>query len=601
MSTSPKKLDKDDSNGGSSLIVIDDDPLSNDLMHLMNREKIPISLIRIKEPIVVSVFKSAYSEDRKVFKDNNQQHYNPHFQPEDAFLVNSIFYDAPISNQLIGILDIFTTVSSRANYTCEAEFNKRVMEMFADLEKQFAAEERAKALAEGRVEFDTPASPNNKKKKEKVEYIEPFELRILPIVHCSLFKIGENNHVNVCVSRGSSAALWATTPNNSPSISPTSSPARSPLHTRDGLRNTMDSNVSPPRSSEGCDRNKTVSRGDGTRTSLSNSISPPESRERGRMSPTVSRDDKLRLSSGLLDEFGFATQPFHARKIPPKDYNAKAMKLTQVVLESRNVSSRNMLKWTTQIYSTLIALARNYITFNGEVTINDIILIPDKCVLQSLRESQLKVTGPHDVLDKIDPNAPKKKLNKAEKQRILKEKRKVKAYIKAEEEEIMKIKDSRYDRDAWIDPDFCLSKLGTIQKLKQKSKFINVHDNDDDNMNDFHGFIDDDDDSTDDSTVESNSSTDNDNIDNDSIGQNSQSNTSLQSLNTKYALAKAQKDTSFKFPSKFTLLKKYDNTHKVATCIVNHYDTIPKVSIQYNIFFNGIIKDIRSLGIILIQ
>lgn len=597
MSTSPKKLDKD----CSSLIVTDDDPLSNDLMHLMNREKIPISLIRIKEPIIVSVFKSAYSEDRRVFKENNQQHYNPHFQPEDAFLVNSMFYDAPISNQLIGILDIFTTVSSRANYTCEAEFNKRVMEMFADLEKQFAAEERAKALAEGRVEFDTPASPNNKKKKEKVEYIEPFELRILPIVHCSLFKNGEKNHVNICVSRGSSAALWATTPNNSPSISPTSSPARSPLHTRDGLRNNMDNNVSPPRSREGHDRNKTISRGDGTRTSLSNSISPPGSRETGRMSPTISRDDKLRLSSNSLDEFGFATQPFHIRKIPPKDYNAKVMKLTQVVIESRNVSSRNILKWTTQIYSTLIALARNYITFNGEITINDIILIPDKCVLQSLRESQLKVTGPHDIIEKNDLNTPKKKLNKIEKQRILKEKRKVKAYIKAEEEEIIKIKDSRYDRDAWIDPDFCLSKLGIIQKIKQKSKFININNDDSNNINDFHGFIDDDDDnnSTDDSTIESNNSSNS--IDNDSIDQNSQSNTSLQSLNTKYALSKAQKDTSFKYPSKFTLLNKYDNTHKVATCIVNHYDTIPKVSIQYNIFFNGIIKDIRSLGIILIQ
>jgi hypothetical protein len=273
------------------------------------------------------------------------------------------------------------------------------------------------------------------------------------------------------------------------------------------------------------------------------------------------------------------------------------MNMTQALLESRNVSSRNMLKWATQIYSTLIALARNYISFNGEVTISDILLIPDKCVLQSLRESQLKVTGPRDVLDKVDPNAPKRKMNKAEKQRILKEKRKVKAFIKAEEEEIVKIKESRFDRDAWIDPDFCLSRLGTIQKLKQKSKFVNVQDED---ASDTHGFMNEEEDSTDDSTVDS-SSTDNDNMDNDSIGQNSQSNASLHSLNTKYALAKVQKDANFKFPSKFSLLNKYDNTQKVATCVVNHYDTIPKVSAQYKVFFNGIVKDMRSLGIILIQ
>lgn len=574
------------------LIGIDDDPLTSDLMILMNREKIPVSLVRIKEPIIVSVFKSAYSEDRQIFKENNQQHYNPHFQPEDAFLVDAVFYDAPISSQLIGILDIFTTLSGRANYTNEAEFNKRVIVMFADLEKKFAAEERAKALAEGRIEFDTPASPTDKKKKkEKVVYIEPFELRILPIVHCAVFKSGENNHVNICVSRGSSAALWTTTPNNSPSISPSSSPARSPLHTREGGSRNMN-NISPPSSREGRDNNRTISRGDGIRNSFSNSISPPGSRERGSMSPSPSRGDKLRLSSGLLDEFGFASQPFHARKIPPKDYKAKSMKMTQVLLEARNVSSRNMLKWTTQIYATLIALARNYITFNGELTINDIILIPDKSVLQSLRESQLKATGPRDVLDKDkgDVNAPKKRMNKAEKERILKEKRKVKAFIKAEEEEITKIKESRFERDAWIDPHFCLSKFGSIQKLKQRSKFVNVQEDDD-----IHGFVNDEEETTDDSTVESNS-TDNDNIDNDSIGQSSHA--SLQSLNTKYALSKVQKDTNsnFKFPSKFTVLSKYDNTKKVATCVCHHYDTIPKVHSQYKVFFNGIVKDMRSVG-----
>ena len=585
---SPKKLDNKDVS--EPLIGVNDDPLSSDFMLLMNREQIPVSLCRIKEPIIVSVFKSAYSEDRTIFKDNNQQHYNPHFQPEDAFLVDAVFYDAPISNQLIGVLDIFTTLSSRASYTCEAEFNKRVMDMFADLEKKFAAEERVKALAEGRVEFETPASPTTKKKKEKVEYIEPFELRILPVVHCSLFKSGEITHVNVCVSRGSSAALWTTTPNNSPTVSQTSSPARSPprspLHSRDGELGAF----SPPASREGrVDNNKSSSRGN------RDNNSPPGSRGR---SATVSRGE-VRLDSSSLDEFGFATQPFNARRVPPKDYKAKTMKLTQVLLEARNVSSRNMLKWTTQVYATLIALARNYITFNGELTVSDILLIPDKSVLQSLRESQLKVTGPRDVIEKVDPNAPKRKLNKAEKQRILKEKRKVKAFIRAEEEEIVKVKDSRLDRDAWIDPHFCLSKLGTVQKLKQKSKFVHVQEDD---MNDIHGFADEEDESTDDSTVES-SSTDNDVNDNDSIDQNSQSNASLQSLNSKYALAKVHKEanSNFKFPSKFTLLKKHDNAKKEATCVCNLYDTIPTVTSQYKLFYNGIVKDLRSLGIILIQ
>lgn len=416
--------------------IFDDDPLSSDLLLLMKREQIPISLCRIKEPVIVSCFKSAYSEDRRVFHNDNTEHYNPHFQPEDAFLVDSIFYDAPLSNQLIAILDVFSTVSSRANYTCEAEFNKRVIEMFADLEKKFAAEERSKALAEGRIEFETPSSPTTKKKKEKVEYIEPFELRILPILHCGIYKIGDSTRVNVCVSRGNSAALWANTPNNSPSVSPTSSPAHSPLHTRDGTRDITSPNAST----------RTASRGDKTRNSFSNE--------------NVSRGDSIRLSSSSLEEFGFASQPFMARKIPPQNAKAKHMKMTQVVLESRNISSRNMFKWATQVYATLIALSRNYITFNGELTISDILLIADKSVLQSLRESQLKVTGPKDVIEKVDPNAPKKKINKAEKQRILKEKRKVKAFMKAEEEEIVNLKGSRFNRDAWIDPHFCLSKLG---------------------------------------------------------------------------------------------------------------------------------------------
>ena len=78
-----------------------------------------------------------------------------------------------------------------------------------------------------------------------------------------------------------------------------------------------------------------------------------------------------------------------------------------------------------------------------------------------------------------------------------------------------------------------------------------------------HGFVvDDDDESTDESSVESSSTDDPNNNDNDSIDANSQSNTSLQSLNTKYALSKIQKEanSNFKFPSKFTLLKKFDNS-----------------------------------------
>ena len=454
-------MSKEDNNKDDNKIF-DDDPLSSDLMLLTKREQIPISLCRIKEPIIVSCFKSAYSEDRRVFHNHNNEHYNPHFQPEDAFLVDAIFYDAQLSNQLIAVLDVFTTLSSRANYTFEAEFNKRVIDMFADLEKKFAAEERNKALAEGRIEFETPASPNSKKKKEKVEYIEPFELRILPILHCGIYKTGENTRVNVCVSRGNSAALWVTTPNNSPSVSPTSSPARSPLNTRDGIREITSPNTSSSRAGNRSpsDNNKPVSRVDKTRNSFTNSISPPLSRG----GENISRGDTLRLSSSSLDEFGFASQPFMARKIPSQNSKAKHMKMTQVVLESRNISSRNMFKWATQVYATLVALARNYITFNGELTINDILLISDKSVLQSLRESQLKVTGPKDVIEKTDPNAPKKKMNKAEKQRILKEKRKVKAFIKAEEEEIINLKTSRFNRDAWIDPHFCLSKLGIYTK-----------------------------------------------------------------------------------------------------------------------------------------
>lgn len=84
----------------------------------------------------------------------------------------------------------------------------------------------------------------------------------------------------------------------------------------------------------------------------------------------------------------------------------------------------------------------------------------------------------------------------------------------------------------------------------------------DNDFNDIHGFAADDDESTDESSIESNSTDNDPHNDNDSIDANSQSSMSLQSLNTKYALSKVQKEanSNFKFPSKFTLLKKFDNS-----------------------------------------
>lgn len=81
--------------------------------------------------------------------------------------------------------------------------------------------------------------------------------------------------------------------------------------------------------------------------------------------------------------------------------------LIKAVSEYRRITSRNILRWTYQLFGTIHACHCKFITFNGNVNINDVWLVSDLCVVGAFRESAnvaspIKYTGYSDMSKRVE-------------------------------------------------------------------------------------------------------------------------------------------------------------------------------------------------------
>lgn len=459
--------------------------------------------IPMREGMQLRPFPSSYviplyeSNFRVSIQNNNtDQTLKP---PTDLFLYQSKIYDLSINTETLNLLTNLAKFSNETYITASREWLRLLSKLIPLCNKK----------SKGKSD-----DPLQNIQQTSLIFSE-LEIRILPIVYLSHYKIENDDIASVCVSVGASSMLLSPLSdsdrdvamkrnrngNSSPSLSSRSgspvsmSSSRSVSPTsrgrirveneaiEEGEEEVDDINETDPSGLEGADDDIMPSEDDNNdedddsdeeesegevedneeddvishKNTGGDSIDEKKSGDNGGSSTEVHTQLASEVNKNVIGTDGHLIIAHESEKasLPevstlrldisesresalsdtPSNYTVKipGASLIQNLQEERRITMRNILRWTIQLFSTVHSLHMKFTTLNGDVCIEDVMLLSDPMMVSSMKECHSKYL--RDTGKAI-------RLQGAVRQ----------SAIDDETKEVLIVRRFSKERDAWIDP-----------------------------------------------------------------------------------------------------------------------------------------------------
>lgn len=322
------------------------------------RGSIPVAQCKLLQTISLTPFESAYAVKAFSKKGNELQ---TDAVPQENFMFKSSIYNVNVNTHLQNLMsDVLFPLVDRSNRSIVLIKKEKAMESRYDSKAGSSSSNVVDELASMSLDSESSTNIDLLDEKSVLSTGEAyFTLRLLPIIYCGFYKIEMGDwKMSVALTRGASTLALAPLDIDMKGVS---------------TRALDDSEVT---------------------NNVESDVSPSQSH-----GSLLKADEKFkevteigRVGGGMnASVHGFAAVGSAGVKVTTE--NVPGMTLFQLIRESRPCSHRTLLRWAYQIFGTIHSAHLSFITFNGNFDCNDIWISSDDCIVAAMKESRNKFTG----------------------------------------------------------------------------------------------------------------------------------------------------------------------------------------------------------------